>query len=269
VLDTETVTIGDATLYRGDCLTWLSFIEPRSVRLVWTDPPYGNGNADDDFLSRRQHAMKDGRATASKAIANDGAADMARVIDGMLDALPPLLTDPSAVCVCCAGGGPTPVFAWLAERMNTRGLRFFHSVIWDKANPGIGWRYRRQHEMVIVGNHYGGALSWNEAVPPMPNILRYPKPREIEHTNEKPLALVERMLVAHTMPGDLVLDPFMGSGTTGVAALKHGRRFIGIELDPEHFNTACQRIDRARRQPSLLDPYEQNDAAYTQAEFFD
>ena len=55
-----------------------------------------------------------------------------------------------------------------------------------------------------------------------------------------------------SLPGETILDPFMGSGTTGVAALKLGRRFIGIEIEPAYFEIACRRIEQAQREYSLL-----------------
>lgn len=71
-------------------------------------------------------------------------------------------------------------------------------------------------------------------------------PRDRCHPNEKPVEMVAHFLNLHSYPGDTVLDPFMGSGTTGVAALRLGRRFIGVELDPAHFETACRRISEAQ-----------------------
>jgi site-specific DNA-methyltransferase (adenine-specific) len=62
------------------------------------------------------------------------------------------------------------------------------------------------------------------------------------HPTQKPVALLERMVLAHTAPGDLVLDPFSGSGSTAIAALKNGRRFVGSEKDPNYFNKSLERI---------------------------
>jgi len=70
------------------------------------------------------------------------------------------------------------------------------------------------------------------------------------HKNEKPVALMSR-LIRFLDPGT-VLDPFMGSGTTGVAAVKIGRNFIGIEIEPKYFDIACRRISKALRQPDLF-----------------
>jgi len=146
------------------------------------------------------------------------------------------------------------MFAWLANRMGPGGLTFFHSVIWDKLNPGLGQRYRRRHEMIMVAIRKGSRIRWNPAVKPIPNILQASAPANRVHPNQKPEGLLQRIVEAHSLPGDVVLDPFMGSGTTGVAAMREGRQFIGIELDPDHFATACRRIEAATREPRLVIP---------------
>lgn len=69
---------------------------------------------------------------------------------------------------------------------------------------------------------------------------------------QKPVALMRELLGLFTSQNDLVLDPFMGSGTTGVAAVNSGRRFVGIEIDKKHFETACRRIAAAQAQLRLF-----------------
>ena len=63
-----------------------------------------------------------------------------------------------------------------------------------------------------------------------------------KHPTQKPVELLERIIIASTNPGDLILDPFMGSGTTGVAALKHGRRFVGIDKESQFVELAEKRL---------------------------
>ena len=254
--------IGRATLYLGDCLEVLQSIPDQSVDMIWTDPPYGHSNGDGDFLAARAEIMKDGRATTASVIQNDGADDMRRVVDGMLAQAARVLRHDCCCCCCCGGGGPRPTFAWLAERMDRDGLEFFHSVIWDKRNPGVGWRYRRQHEMVMVAHRKGGRLSWSGEVDALPNIYAEAKPKDNSHPNVKPAGLIRRFIQAHTRAGDIVLDPFMGSGTTGAVAVGIGRSFVGVEIDEKHFDTACRRIEDAQRVADLfghqvLDAYEQ------------
>ena len=73
------------------------------------------------------------------------------------------------------------------------------------------------------------------------------------HTCPKPLAFIERLLQRFTLEGETVCDPFLGSGTTGVACARMGRRFIGVEIDPRYFGIACRRIEEAYRQPRLFE----------------
>ncbi|SDR52772.1 DNA-methyltransferase [Paraburkholderia tuberum] len=244
--------IGNATLFLGDCRAVMPELAAESIDMVWTDPPYGHNNADGDLLSRMDVVLRSARKTRATPIANDSPDSMREVVDGMLTQAARVLRA-DCCCCCCCGGGPRPTFAWLALRMDEKGLSFFHSVIWDKRNPGIGWRYRRQHEMVMVAHRAGGRLMWNEEVEAIPNVISATKPRDLYHPNEKPLRLMEQMIRAHTVPGQVVLDPFMGSGSTGVAAAKLGRRFVGIELDPVHFDTAVERMVNAHRQGALFD----------------
>jgi len=240
--------IGDATLYLGDCLEILPILGDESVDMVWTDPPYGHSNHEGDFNAR----LNEFREIKGAPIINDDADSMRVVLDGMLTAAARVLRQDCCCCCCCGGGGPRPTFAWVADRMDKGGLSFFHSVIWDKRNPGLGWRYRRQHEMIMVAHREGGKLRWQNNDITARNIFSLMPPRERVHPNEKPLGLVRHFIGLHTGPNDVVLDPFMGSGTTGVACAKLGRKFIGIEIEPKYFDIACQRIQKAYDQPDLF-----------------
>lgn len=73
-----------------------------------------------------------------------------------------------------------------------------------------------------------------------------------DHPHEKPLAVIEWLVRVCSVGSQTILDPFMGSGTTGVAAVKLGRQFIGIEIEPKYFDIACRRIEEAHRQPDML-----------------
>jgi len=228
-------------IYLGDCREVLPSLERESVTLLWTDPPYGHSNHDGDFNAR----LNSHRGLAGAPIANDTPELMREALSGALVAAVPLLrADCCCCCCCCGGGGPRPTFAWVADRMDRDGLSFFHSVIWDKINPGLGWRFRRQHEMVMVAHRTGGKLAWAEDDVAVPNILRLGPPRERQHPNEKPLELPARFIAWTTNPGDLVLDPFMGSGTTLRAAKNLGRRAIGIELDEKYAEIAAERLSQ-------------------------
>ena len=91
----------------------------------------------------------------------------------------------------------------------------------------------------------------------MKNVWRFTAPGKDEkahgrHPTQKPLKLIERCLEASTQPGDVVLDPFAGSGSTGVAALGLGRRFLGAEVDREYAQLAVRRLREADARASAL-----------------
>ena len=106
--------------------------------------------------------------------------------------------------------------------------------------------------MLMVAHKTGGRIRWADDAGTVPNIMSMMPPRERQHPNEKPLELMLKIVGIHSKPGDTVLDPFMGSGTTGAACAMMGRSFVGIELDVAHFETACRRIEEAYRQPRLF-----------------
>ena len=257
----DVVQIGDATLYHGDALEVLPTLAAESVDILWTDPPYGHNNNNGDLIHRREAALgqlpSGDSPPVGRPIANDSAEDMRRVVDGMLiEAARILKRDCCCCCCCCGGGGPSPTFAWLAQRMDERGLSFFHAVVWDKGGLGMGWRYRRNYEMVMIAHRRGGRIKWETSRKDgiTANVVRIPKiiPSADDHPTPKPVELPAHFLALHGKAGDVVLDPFMGRAPVGVAALQAGMRYIGVEIDREHFDIACERIDNAYRQERLF-----------------
>jgi site-specific DNA-methyltransferase (adenine-specific) len=129
------------------------------------------------------------------------------------------------------------------------GLPIIRIGAWTKADPapqftgdrpGTGW------EPVLI-LHREGKKRWNGGGKPAVWHTQIVK-NDGEHPTQKPLALLGQWVAQFSDEGETILDPFMGSGTTGVAAVKAGRSFIGIERDPKHFETARRRIEDAQRQ---------------------
>ncbi len=111
-----------------------------------------------------------------------------------------------------------------------------------KAGPNVRWRSITD-TLFSVNSANAGCVSNGE---------RWIEPDgRASHPTQKPVAIMEPF-VALIDPNETILDPFMGSGTTGVAAVKLGRRFIGIEIEPKYFDIACRRIEEATRQPDLF-----------------
>lgn len=232
-----------ATIYYGDCREILPQLKDESADMVFTDPPYGHGNHQGDLNSR----LNAHRNIEDAPIENDTPELMRELVDFAMEQSARILRKESCCCCCCGGGGSGesgPTFAWIAKRMDEKGLHFFHSVIWDKLNPGLGWRYRRQHEMVMVAHREGGKLKWINNDLAVSNIQRASPPRERLHPNEKPIELVTRFVSWHSQPGDTVLDPFMGSGTTLRAAKDLGISSIGIEMEEKYCEAAAKRLSQ-------------------------
>ena len=235
-------------LIHGDALEVLAKLPDASVDMVFMDPPYGhNNNNNGDLISRWEAALGRGDYVAERddrPIANDGP-EANTLFRAALPQVRRLLSPGCCCCCCCCGGGgPDPQFArwsmWLDEAIG-----FKQMVVWDKGGLGMGWHYRRNYETVLVGMVPGAACRWHDDSHKVPNVIRFPKiiPSATQHPTEKPVELAAFFLNLHTQPGDTVLDPFMGSGTTGVAARQLGRSFIGIEIDEHWFNVAKDRIE--------------------------
>ena len=221
-------TIGDCTIYLGDCLEILPTL-PR-VDAVITDPPYG------DEATHKQHlatvTLRDG-TPARQALGFGG------------------ITKDEAVRLAvewCATAARWVVFTceWkYAHALDEAGV-LVRLGIWRKPDgapqftgdrPGMGW------EAVAIC-HRKGKKRWNGGG--KHGFWRWPKGQnDSGHPTGKPLGLFCDFVVDFTDPGEVVLDPFMGSGTTGVACVELGRQFIGIEINEKYFDIACRRIEQA------------------------
>jgi site-specific DNA-methyltransferase (adenine-specific) len=137
------------------------------------------------------------------------------------------------------------------------GLDWVRAGVWLKPNglpQFTGDRPAQGFESLAIA-HLGGKKSWNgggtRAVWTHNLDHSAGSGGQNEHPTTKPLSLMLELISLFTSPGDLILDPFAGSATTGLAALRLGRRFIGIERDPKYFRLACDRL-RAEEQGSTL-----------------
>jgi site-specific DNA-methyltransferase (adenine-specific) len=232
----ETVQIGDATLYLGDCMDILPTLG--KVDAVITDPPYG----------AKTHA---GARTGGNGH-SDPNSGKAVLID--FDAL-----DDSEFLPLCKK------LVDMSNRWVVMSCEWRHAAqleasdllvrlgVWIKPNgapqftgdrPGTGWE-------AIAVMHRGGRKRWNggghHAVWTFSKTDGY-------HPTGKPLPLLVKWVEQFTDVSETILDPFMGSGTTGVAAIQLGRKFIGIEREPKYFDIAVKRLEQAVAQGQLFAP---------------
>ena len=239
------------SLAQFDCFEILTTIPDNSIDLIFTDPPYGHNNNNGDLIDRREEALGKEKKDKPRPILNDGpeANDLVRKL--FQEAARVLKPGCCCCCCCCGGGGPDPQFArwslWIDEVLD-----FKQMVVWDKGPMGMGWHYRRSYETILVAQKRGAACHWFDDSHKIENIIRPGDygirkiiPNADQHPTQKPVALAAHFIRLHTQPGEKVLDPFMGSGSTGVACMELNRRFVGIELDPGFFEMAKKRISTA------------------------
>lgn len=228
-------TIGPATLYLGDCLDIMPTIG--AVDHVITDPPY----------SARTHAGHDAART------NDGdmrtklhyegltPRDVGRIAgqicascDGWIVWMTDHVLIPQIECELKARErytfAPIPYYA-PGSRVRLSGDGPSNWTIWIMVS-----RTPAQHRWGTLPGGYLHQPGWGKA----------------EYIGGKPLGLMKALVNDYSRPGDLVLDPFMGSGTTGEACMALGRRFIGIERDSDAYQMACERLERFHAQGDLF-----------------
>lgn len=123
------------------------------------------------------------------------------------------------------------------------GFEFHNWLVWDKISATPNRWYMKNCE--FTGLFYTGRARYITDCGSK-QLIRMEAPQETEHPTEKPVALMEHYIGNSSKPGDVVFDPFMGSGTTGVAAIRTGRLFIGIEKDAKFFELAVRRLRDAR-----------------------
>lgn len=241
--------IGDATLYLGDCLEVLPTLG--GVDAVVTDPPYSSGGAFRGDRSADTRAKYVTTGSSNKAL--EGFSGDTRDQRGFH--FWSSLWSSAAMRACKSGAVACFFTDWRQLPISTDYMQA-GGWIWRGVVPWVKTTYRPQMgrfgaacEFVVWGS--AGPMPVERGVGCLPGFFEYAYPQEREHVTQKPEDLMADM-VRIVPAGSLVLDPFMGSGTTGVAAVKMGRRFIGIELDEAHFETACRRIHEATRQPSLI-----------------
>ncbi len=208
-------------IYQGDCLTVLNDLKLSDVSLVWTDVPYSRDTTGIEFGAEYQAFMLD-RLTA--------------VAETMAEKAPLVL--------CCS---PPQIFLFKTVLDQTgltyKGLHawcsrasFYPSSFWNPSWEPLLLYGKGKLKMLVKE---GGIpdVNYNDS-------SVFTRPRNKEHPGEKPLGLVKKYIIASTRPGDLILDPFMGTGTTLRAAKDLGRRAVGIETDSRHCGQAVSRLSQ-------------------------
>lgn len=240
MVQNEPLIIGDATLYHGNALGIMRELIDAGFRvhMICSDPPYllTSGGAPEGGLHERIGGA--GYDNGGHLVACD--------LD-WTDFMPlffEILNDPGHAYVMANNRNVQPMLnasRWKKAK-RWEGFNFHNLLVWDKGTATPNRWYMKNCE--FTGLFYKGkAFAINDCG--SMSCVRLAHTDESKHPTEKPVALMEMYIRNSTKPGDIVFDPFMGSGTTGVAAIKSGRRFVGIELEKEWFDVAAKRIAAA------------------------
>jgi modification methylase len=242
----------------GDCVDWMNRLPAGSVDMVFADPPYNLQLSGD--LRRPDNSTVDGVDDDWDKFQDFAAYD--RFTVDWLTAVRRVLKDDGTAWVI---GSYHNIFR-VGARLQDLGFWVLNDVVWRKTNPMPNFRGRRftnAHEtMIWVSKRKDARYTFNyEAMKALNDGLqmrsdwslpictgneRLKRDGRKAHPTQKPEALLHRVILAGTRPGDLVLDPFFGTGTTGAVARRLGRRWIGIERDPDYAAIAEERIAAVR-----------------------
>ncbi|MBA7674894.1 Modification methylase DpnIIB [subsurface metagenome] len=245
-------------LFHGNCLELLPQFPRNSIDMIFADPPYFLSNGGITCHAGRMVSVNKGKWDVSKGIEENHKFNLA-----WLSACQQVLTENGAIWV----SGTAHVIFSVGFAMQQLGFKILNDIIWFKPNasPNLSCRYfthstetviwaaknqRSRHTfnyelMKQLGNGKQMRNLW-EILPPQAREKIHGK-----HPTQKPLKLLERILLASTNEGDVVLDPFNGSGTTTVATAKLNRKYIGIEISKEYLDLTINRLQDELRTPGF------------------
>lgn len=237
----------------GNALDVLDHLPNESVDCVWTDPPYFLSNDGFTCQAGKMVPVNKGDWDKSRGVEEDHAFNRA-----WLAACYRVLKPAGTVWI----SGTHHVYLSVGFGLMQLGYRILNDIVWEKPNPppNLGTRTFTHSTEIILwatkapkGSGHKYTFNYDEMKKEaggkqMKTVWRFAPPGADEkrfgkHPTQKPLDLVARCLRASTRRGDVVVDPFMGSGTTGVAALRLGRKFVGIDQDSEYVRIALDRLE--------------------------
>lgn len=237
----EKVVIGNAELWHGDCRELRPTLQP--VDAVISDPPYGQKlKTNIAYASGTKKRMVPQRGGGSLEVSPQVWPDTIHGDDEPFDPAPWLALAPR-------------VLLWGAHKFHDRLPDGGTWLVWDKVPTG---KVRDQGDGEAAWLNVPGAmriyrLLWDGLCVGDAARAEVTAGQQRVHPTQKPVALMEWCILQAKVAQDAtILDPYMGAGSTGIAAVKMGRRFVGIEIERKYFDTACERIAAAQAQERLF-----------------
>jgi len=223
-----TIKMSRIILKNEDCLVTMDRMIEKGIKVdaIITDPPYGMS-----FQSNRREVKEQ-----FEKIKND---DNLEWLDDFVNKCYSLTKNDTAIYMFCSWHHIDKFKQAVEKKFKLKNI-----LVWVKNNHGSGdlkGAYAPKHEFVIYA-HKGRSLFRDKRIP---DVFEYPKisSSKLLHPTEKNIDMLEKFVLNNTDEGQIIFDPFMGSGTTGVACKNLNRDFIGIELDENYFNVAKDRIN--------------------------
>jgi DNA modification methylase len=234
-LEKSKVIIGDCTLYCEDC----RFILPtlHGIDATIADPPYGIGLVKKTSDYRASRYFDNGISLKASSVYRDDPEEIKALIREVVPACLSISTRALFFT------GPAMILAYPEPAS-------VGSVFTPNGAGRTAWGFQCTHPIFF----YGKDPFLQDGKGGHPNSFRdeQPNPEKIDHPCPKPVKWMRWAVTRASRHGETILDPFMGSGTTGVACVKLGRKFIGIERERKYFDIACRRIEEAYKQPDLF-----------------
>jgi DNA modification methylase len=226
----------DVTLHHGDCLNVMDSLSPGSIDVILTDPPFSSGTRKEGSKGIRRsmvRSMEDEDWYTTDCLTTTGFVWLMRQCALRWKRL-------------LVRGGHAFVFIdWrmyphLAAAVESADFRHKGTLVWDKTYFGMGDCFRNQYELIL---HFTNGMGRKPVRRNVGNVLAFPPVRDGDHPNEKPVPLLREILSVVARPGCRILDPFMGSGSCGVAASHAGCSFVGIDNDVEFVEVSRRRLE--------------------------
>ena len=224
------------TIYHGDCLAMLSDgVALQGIECVLTDPPYCSG-AHESARRGKRPALTPESVTKRPIIEMDTFG--VRAYEWMTRRWfmwARNLVVSGGHIACCTDWRMLP---WVQLMLELAGWRLTNTLVWDKGYPGLGSGFRAQHELIALASN--GPPRWHSY--DFGNVIAATRLTQTEHPHEKPDDLLRPLIQTCTPAGGMILDPFMGSGSTLRAAKDLGRKAIGIEIEEHYCEIAAKRM---------------------------
>lgn len=245
---------GNCALFKADCLSVMDSIPADSIDMIFADPPYFLSNGGMSCHAGKRVSVNKGEWDKSKGIEETHKFNME-----WLKRCQNILTKDGTIWV----SGTSHVIYSIGFAMQQLGFKILNDIAWYKINPPpnlscryfthatetVLWTAKNKNSRHYFNYHLMRSMNNNKQ---MQSLWKITAPKSEEkiygkHPTQKPIALLKRIILASTRERDIVLDPFTGSSTTGVAAYRLGRYFIGIDNEKKYIDLSIKRLNFEQR----------------------